>query len=270
MNRRCEKRVIIDSFPESAGLHLGADAIVAVDVIRATTTAVTAAASGRRCFPASSMEHALAIASMLERPLLAGEQGGNMPMGFDLSNSPADLHPRKDIERPLVLLSTTGTRLLWNARNAAALFLASFRDYRSLARCLSSRFGTIAIIGAGSRGEFREEDQMCCAWIAELLILSGFSAADRETHDLVKRWSGKPPEACLVSKSVEYLRRTGQIRDLEFILRHVGDLEAVFTLAGGEVIMHRMPERDRDNPADAREARPQGVPPGVVTQEVED
>ena len=46
------KSVVIDYLPESARRYRSGWAIVAVDVIRATTTAITAAATGRRCFPA--------------------------------------------------------------------------------------------------------------------------------------------------------------------------------------------------------------------------
>ena len=44
--------VIIDYLQDSVWRYKQGWAVVAVDVIRATTTAVTAAASGRRCYPA--------------------------------------------------------------------------------------------------------------------------------------------------------------------------------------------------------------------------
>ena len=47
-----QKSVVIDYLPESVCRYRSEWAIVAVDVIRATTTAITAAATGRRCFPA--------------------------------------------------------------------------------------------------------------------------------------------------------------------------------------------------------------------------
>ena len=44
------KTVVIDCFPESARHYSEAYAIVAIDVIRATTTAITSVNLGRRCF----------------------------------------------------------------------------------------------------------------------------------------------------------------------------------------------------------------------------
>src|SRR5207245_2446733 len=43
--------VVIASFQEDAEINRDGYAVVAIDVIRATTTAITAVAAGRRCFP---------------------------------------------------------------------------------------------------------------------------------------------------------------------------------------------------------------------------
>src|SRR5437764_9210822 len=86
--------------------------VVGMDVIRATTTAVTAVAAGRRCFPVRSIEAAVPLAARLDNPLLVGELGGNMPYGFHLQNSPAEMDRRVELERPVILLSTSGTRML--------------------------------------------------------------------------------------------------------------------------------------------------------------
>src|SRR6266571_8948580 len=106
------KEVVIDCFPESLEYYRNGYAIVAVDIIRATTTAVTGVALGRRCFPAPSLEAAVPLAAKLTNPLLVGELGGSMPYGFDLNNSPADLTVRTDIHRPMILLSTSGTKVM--------------------------------------------------------------------------------------------------------------------------------------------------------------
>src|SRR5215213_5865623 len=107
-----ERTVTIDCFPESLAHYREGYTVVAVDVIRATTTAVTGVALNRRCFPTPSIEAAVPLAARLDNPLLVGELGGNMPYGFDLTNSPAALADRCDIHRPAILLSSSGTRLL--------------------------------------------------------------------------------------------------------------------------------------------------------------
>jgi 2-phosphosulfolactate phosphatase len=232
-----QKTVIIDSLPESARLYRHGYVIVAVDVIRATTSAITVAAMRRRCFPVPSREAALALASRLKNPLLAGEVNGDLPDGFHMNNSPAELAEYEDLLRPVVLLSSAGTRLIHEAQGCEALYLACFRNYLALAAHLLGRHGKIALIGAGSRGESREEDQICCAWIASQLIEHGYRPENDQTRDVVKRWRGAAAEDCLVSESAAYLRRTGQVKDLNFVLEHVNDLDAVFQVKRGEVVM---------------------------------
>jgi 2-phosphosulfolactate phosphatase len=214
------------------GLHEYASdrALVAVDVIRATTTAVTAISMGWECHLVPTVEAAFDAASRLPNALLAGERGGDMPSGFDLTNSPAQLAARSDVSRPLVLLSSTGTRLMCGIRHHDAAYLACFRNYSATTEHLANNHDAVTLIGAGTRGEFREEDQMCCAWIADALIQSGFASEDEITLRLVERWRGAPHDAFLMSKSVAYLQRTGQLRDLDFILSHFDDVDTPHTV----------------------------------------
>ncbi len=228
--------VVIDVLPASAERYRASHAIVAIDVIRATTTLVTAAAAGRRCYTAPSVDAAIARAQCLDAPLLVGEVGGNMPFGFDLTNSPAEMAARSDIERPMMLVSSSGTQLIDDARGCEALYIACLRNFRAVARHLCGRHRRIALIGAGTRGEFREEDQLCCAWMAGLLLRAGYVPEDHATLELAERWEGAPAKACRISNSVAYLIRTGQFADLEFVFSHVDDLDAVFACDRDEVI----------------------------------
>jgi 2-phosphosulfolactate phosphatase len=238
-----QKSVVIDFLPESVRRYHPGWAIVAVDVIRATTTAITAAASGRRCFPAPTVEAALTIARRFSDPLLAGESSGTMPVAFEMDNSPAQLASRSDTHRPLVLVSSSGTKVIHEAAGCEAIYLGCFRSHSRLVGHLARRHERVAVIGAGSKGEFREEDQICCAWIAAGLMRRGYLPGTAQTADVVARWRDAPPDACLCSQSVAFLRRTGQLRDLDFILGHIDDLPGVFEIRNGEVRMIPVPTR---------------------------
>ena len=229
--------VVIDYLPESVCHYRSGWAVVVVDVIRATTTAITAAAAGRRCFPVPTVEAALAVAGKINDPLLAGESGGTIPLGFEIDNSPAQLFSRVDIHRPLVLVSSSGTKVIHEAGRCDAVYLACFRNHSGLADYLAEHHARVAIIGAGSRGEFREEDQICCAWIAAGLTRKGFLPESPQTAEIISRWQDAPPKACLCSRSVDFLMRRGRLRDLDFILAHIDDLSAVFRVRAGEVEM---------------------------------
>jgi 2-phosphosulfolactate phosphatase len=229
-------QVVIDWSPERLGRYADGWVVVAVDVIRATTTAVTAVAAGRACYPAASLDAALELAAGLERPLLAGELGGVVPPGFDLDNSPAALCRRRDVERPVVLLSTTGTRLLARPAPATAVHAACLRNLSAQVRRLATGQGRVAVIGAGSRGEFRDEDQWACARIAAGLVEAGFRASG-PTAELLARWRDVPVQALAAGTSADWLRRSGRLEDLDFVLGHLDDLDATFELNGRGLVM---------------------------------
>jgi len=221
----------------TTGLREYADdsALVAIDVIRATTTAVTAVAMGRKCYIAPTLETAFETAARLPNALLAGELGGDMPDGFDLTNSPAQIAELCDVSRPLVLLSSTGTRLMHAIRHSDSAFIACFRNYGATIDHLAKNYRSVVLIGAGTRSEFREEDQMCCGWIADGLIESGFVPEDATTRQMVERWRDAPDNAFLISRSVDYLRRSGQLGDLNFVLSHFDDVDTACKMSGNEV-----------------------------------
>ena len=228
------RTVVIDCFPECLPRYRDGRALVAVDIIRASTTAVTAVSLGRRCLPAVSIDEAVALARSLPDPLLVGELGGSLPYGFHLQNSPAALAERSDVGRPMVLLSTSGTRVMRGGLSGQPVYVACLRNQKALTSHLALNHEGVVLIGAGARGEFREEDQLGCARIAEQLIDAGYEPLG-DTTSIVSRWKGVPAEAIRSGPSAEYLRRTGQERDLEFILEHIDDLQAVIRLNGREL-----------------------------------
>jgi 2-phosphosulfolactate phosphatase len=230
------RTVVIDCFPESVERYQPDHAIVAIDVIRATTTAVTAVAQGRRCFPVATEVDAWRVAATLPHALLAGEVAGHTPPGFDVTNSPAAIAVRSDIDRPMVLLSTSGTPVICASEGSEAASVACLRNFRAQAAYLQARFDRVALIGAGSRGEFRDEDALCCAWIASILLAAGFEPENDATLEHVERWRGAPVETIALGRSAQYLRKSGQEHDLEFVLTHVDDLAGVYLYLHGEIV----------------------------------
>ncbi len=233
--------VAIDCFPDSVQSYAPSYAVVGVDVIRATTSAVTAVATGRRCIPVPSVQAARRLAERLPGCLLAGEEAGDMPAGFDLNNSPAELAELGDLQRPVILLSSSGTRLLHKAsRYCDSVYIACLRNAASTADFLAAHHERVVIIGAGSRMEFREEDQLCCAWIAKALLEAGFEPMNSRTHDVIREWRDAKPNSILDGKSAAYLRRSGQWKDMEFILNHINDLQESYSLRGDEVVVSKV------------------------------
>jgi 2-phosphosulfolactate phosphatase len=209
--------------------------VVAIDVIRATTTAITAVAAGHRLYPAGSMEAAVRLAADLERPILAGELGGLQPYGFDMQNSPAEMQDLDSPARPIILLSTSGTRLMAEAADRGVCQPACLRNATAQARHVAQSGADAVILGADSRGQFRDEDRLCAARIGRVLVESGYGVGDRLTAEVLERWGSAPDDAFLEGRSAKYLRETAQEHDLEFVLAHIDDLSEVYSLEQGEV-----------------------------------
>lgn len=231
--------VLVDSLPESAARYVDDWTLVIVDVIRFSTTAATALAMGRTVYPARSSDQAFAIAEGISEPLLAGELGGNVPYGFDMANSPVQVTALRQVpcgsftspERPLVLVSSSGAQLLMNSLEASDVYVGCLRNVTALAEYVATRHNRIAVLGAGTRGAFRREDQLGCAWIAERLCEKGFEPGSEETSDLVRKWHGASPATIRDGRSADYLKRTGQVHDLEFVLHYRDDLSVVPKMA---------------------------------------
>lgn len=216
--------------------------LVGMDVIRASTTAVTAVAAGRRCFPVPSIEAALPLAARLENPLLVGELGGNMPYGFHLQNSPAEMDRRVELERPVILLSTSGTGLLCAAAARGTTYAACLRNASAQAhRLIGQEHDRVLLLAGESRGEFREEDRLCCGRIARDLLAAGFQPSNVLVEEIVKHWGQAPDDAFTGGHSVQYLTDTGQYHDVEFILDHVDDLDSVYEMLDGELVLSTAP-----------------------------
>jgi 2-phosphosulfolactate phosphatase len=233
MNR---KSVTIDCLAESYYPYSEGCAVIVVDVIRSITVAATVVEFGRRCFFAPSVDAALLLAKQLDNPLLIGEIGGSKPFGFDLNNSPVEIESRKDTSRPAILVSSSGIPLLHSLRRCNSVYVACLRNYGATVKQLAGLFDNVVVLGAPTRGEFREEDKLCCAWIAAGLIKAGYSCENDETIEIVNRWKDKPVEVCGEGKSAEYLRRSGQVRDLDFVLRHVNDLNYSLAAKNQEIV----------------------------------
>jgi 2-phosphosulfolactate phosphatase len=230
------KSVTIDCLSESVHPFSEGCAVVVIDVIRSITVAATAVESGRRCFFAPSVEAAFLLAKRFDNPLLVGEMGGSMPYGFDMNNSPAEIEIRGDISRPAIVVSSSGLPLLYSLRNCNSVYVACLRNYSATINYLAGQYSRVVVLGAPTRGEFREEDQLCCAWIAHGLMEAGFVPEDEKTVAIVNLWKDKPVTVCGEGKSAEYLRRSGQIKDLDFVLGHVNDLNSVLSIKKDEIV----------------------------------
>ncbi len=114
-------------------------AVVAVDVIRAFTTAAYAFGSGAASiWLVDSVEEARAAQAGDPALLLMGEDGGRRPDGFDFSNSPVAVAGADLAGRHLVQRTSAGTRGVVAARSADRLWAASLVCASATARAVAA------------------------------------------------------------------------------------------------------------------------------------
>jgi 2-phosphosulfolactate phosphatase len=118
--------------------------VVAVDVIRAFTTAAYALGGGAAAiWLVAGVDEAIELARILPGALVMGEEHGRRPPGFDLSNSPVHVWDADVDGRVLVQRTSAGTQGAVAASGAERLFAASLV-------CASATAAAVEATGLGA------------------------------------------------------------------------------------------------------------------------
>jgi 2-phosphosulfolactate phosphatase len=138
--------------------------VVVIDVLRATTTVITALAHGAKAvIPAATSEEAVRLASNLEKDgvLLAGERKSVKIEGFALGNSPREMTAAAVTGKTIVLSTTNGTPALVAAQGGDPVLVgapANFKAVVARAREVLAQRGELVIVCAGREKQFAVED----------------------------------------------------------------------------------------------------------------
>ena len=159
-----------------AECHEATGVIVAIDVIRAFTTAAYALAAGAESVRlVGSVDDAVALRDRIPGPWAMGEVDGLQPPEFDLGNSPSALEGLDLRGRPLVQRTSAGTQGVVRCMPAAAHLLACSlvcaRATAEYIRRLGPEHVTWVITGAGADGGRNDgdEDAACADYVQALL-----------------------------------------------------------------------------------------------------
>jgi 2-phosphosulfolactate phosphatase len=155
---------------------LSQTACVVFDILRATTTMLTALANGvSEIVPVGEIPEALALRKKDPDILLAGERGGlritSQQTGgpdFDFGNSPREFTPEKVRGRRIAITTTNGTRALRACAHAAEVHIGSFRNLSALAKCVAaSPQPNLLIVCAGTVDESSLEDTLAAGALCD-------------------------------------------------------------------------------------------------------
>ena len=149
-----------------------AGAVVAIDVIRAFTTAAFALAAGARdIVPVGTVEEALALRERFPGALAMGEVGGYPIEGFDYGNSPSALLGQDLDGRRMIQRTSAGTQGLVRSLKAETLFAGSFVCAAATARAIARGAPeSVTLVSTGVYpGRDGDEDLACADYLAALL-----------------------------------------------------------------------------------------------------
>jgi 2-phosphosulfolactate phosphatase len=164
--------------PALAGRDLRDIACVVFDVLRATSTFVTALHNGAKAVvPVAEIFEALAIRQKQPGVLLGGERDGvkiragqTGGVDFDLGNSPREYTPEKVRGKTIVSTTTNGTRALRACAGAQTVLAASFLNLTVTAQFIRQlQPAQILLVCAGTRENMADEDVLAAGALCEIL-----------------------------------------------------------------------------------------------------
>lgn len=212
---------------------------VVIDVLRASTTIITALANGcPAVYPTETPEQAREIARK-RGCLLGGERDNRKIEGFDFGNSPLDYAPDKIKGRPIAFTTTNGTRAIRACAASDALVVASFINGPASAGLLNEVKKDIFIVCAGSRGKPSLEDTVCGGMLLEALD----APASADVEKAISLWKAHRGNLAammeVVSEHGRDLAADGFEADIDFAAE-VGRFDVV-AIREGDMIVRRIP-----------------------------
>lgn len=162
---------------------LGGVTALVIDVLRASTTIITALANGCHAIvPVADPVDARrrASARWVDGALVAGEQRGEPIPGFDLSNSPLEFRAGRVRGRTVFFTTSNGTRALLAARAAEAIGVAAFVNVTAAAAWAAGGGRDVAVLCAGERGSSSLEDWVCAGLVVQRILAAVAAAVPTE------------------------------------------------------------------------------------------
>jgi 2-phosphosulfolactate phosphatase len=159
---------------------------VVFDVLRATSTIVTALAHGATgVIPVAEIPEALAVRRRDPDVLLAGERDGLRigadradGVAFDFGNSPREFTPDRVGGRTIVTTTTNGTRALRASAHAKLVLVASFLNLSATVEHLrGSSTESLLLVCGGTFERAAYEDVLCAGAVLERLAIDEMTDA---------------------------------------------------------------------------------------------
>ncbi len=212
---------------EVAGADIEKDIAVVADVLRATSTIVTALANGcEMVLPVEHVQEAREAAAQhaKDKVILGGERRGKLIDGFDFGNSPQDYAPEAVGGRVVITTTTNGTKALVYSARAKESLVLSFLNMSAIRDYIIEKDRDVALIAAGIYGKYSIEDSVCCGMLLHELIKLAPNdfCFDRNATDVFKvsrDYIGRVDDLLQTSPHGSFLRQINYESDLAVCAR---------------------------------------------------
>ncbi|MEQ1859880.1 MAG: 2-phosphosulfolactate phosphatase [Chthoniobacteraceae bacterium] len=195
---------------------LSATTCVVFDVLRATSSMITALAHGvAEILPVRTIEEAFALRSQIPGALLGGERDGEKPEGFDFGNSP--LEYRDSPGARIVWTTTNGTIALRACEHAGRVLVGALLNLDAIAAALRST-GHVLLVCAGTHETLALEDVCAAGHLAALFPGSELTDAARTARALAQAFP-EPLDALRESRNGRRLIEVGRGAEVEWCAR---------------------------------------------------
>jgi 2-phosphosulfolactate phosphatase len=203
---------------------IGGSCCVIVDVLRATTTIVTAFANGARSIiPCLSIEQATDMANQQEI-ILGGERHCIKPATFDLGNSPTEYSSAVVKDLDIAFTTTNGTKAMLACAKADKILLAAFSNLSAITS-MTAQESTLNIICSGTNGEITLEDVLLAGAIVHSRIEHSLTDLNDQATLALNAWkeiiANDMPSTSLLDKMKESrggrnLLQVDKVADIQF------------------------------------------------------
>lgn len=212
---------------------------VVVDILRATTTIVTALDYGiKSILPVETVEQCRDFQQ--SGYIGAAERGGRPVEGFKLGNSPMDFMNPCYAGKRIVFTTTNGTKTISAVRKADRIIFGAFVNLSALADYLRHLKKDVVIACAGWEGEVNLEDTLFCGALIDKLTTSFTTEGDPAllAYRLFKQCGQDLAVLLEGSTHVERLRKLGMQKDIDLCLT-ADRFDSVPELVDGEIRLSR-------------------------------
>lgn len=150
--------------------------VVIIDVLRATSTIITALGNGAsEVIPESEPAEAMKVVRNIGARdcISGGERKGYKIEGFVLGNSPAEYSRERVEGRKVILCTTNGTKAIKWAQGADEVLIGAFLNMQKLINYLKENLQNLVIVCSGREGNLSLEDLACAGMIISELDSAG-------------------------------------------------------------------------------------------------